>query len=111
MARHVLGPAEDFEELDTRGYQTEPGDARGRFFVVRKNGRFHAYVNTCPHAGAPLNWQGDRFLSFDRRFIQCALHGAMFNIENGACIAGPCPGAALEALPVTVEDGQLVVEL
>jgi nitrite reductase/ring-hydroxylating ferredoxin subunit len=30
--------------------------------------------------------------------IQCATHGALFLIESGECVAGPCAGQSLQAL-------------
>ena len=44
--------------------------------------------------------------------IQCANHGALFVIENGECVAGPCNGKALIALPFDIVDGyvELIAE-
>ena len=44
--------------------------------------------------------------------IQCANHGALFVIENGECVAGPCSGEALVALPFDIVDGyvELIAE-
>lgn len=85
-------------------------DEARRLFVVKKNSKLYAYVNRCPHTGAPLNWQDNQFLSYDSRYIQCSLHGAMFRIEDGACIAGPCPGTCLQSISVKVEDGLVVMD-
>ena len=54
-------------------------------------------MNACPHIGIPLEFQPDEFLDMEKRFIQCANHGALFEIETGDCIAGPCAGQALQA--------------
>jgi nitrite reductase/ring-hydroxylating ferredoxin subunit len=68
------------------------------------------YVNSCPHLGTPLNWAGDTFISEDSGLIICATHGALFEIEDGACVSGPCAGQSLEAAPVTVDRaGQVVL--
>lgn len=85
-------------------------DETRRLFVVQKDSRLYAYINSCPHTGVPLNWQDDQFLSYDRRYIQCSLHGALFRIEDGACIAGPCPGTRLKSVPVKMENGLVVVD-
>jgi len=66
--------------------------------AVRRNGQVHAYVNRCPHRGIPLEWQKDRFLDDSGSLIQCATHGALFLIENGECVAGPCAGQTLQML-------------
>lgn len=76
-------------------------------FVIRDRQHLRAYINRCPHRWVPLNWQPDEFLSLDRLYIQCCLHGARFLIGDGLCISGPCEGRSLEALKVTVENGSV----
>ncbi|MDX5299572.1 MAG: Rieske 2Fe-2S domain-containing protein [Gammaproteobacteria bacterium] len=71
-------------------------------FLVCHGDQVFAYRNRCPHLGVALNWQPHRFLDLDGLFIQCALHGALFQIDNGFCIAGPCQGRSLEALPIRI---------
>ena len=78
-------------------------------FVVRQSSHVYAYRNRCPHTGAPLNWQGDNFLSLDHSFIQCSLHGAQFRIEDGACVWGPCLRQRLAAVRVTIEHDSIVL--
>ncbi len=79
-------------------------------FLVRSGDRVRAYHNCCPHTGAPLEWRPHQFLDFEGRFIQCALHGALFTPEDGRCVRGPCAGDALTAEPVHVLDGWVVWE-
>lgn len=81
-----------------------------RGFVVRRGDEIFAYVNRCPHAGHPLNLRPDEFLAWDREHILCNSHGAMFEIAGGACIAGPCEGRALSALPIKIEEGVVVLD-
>jgi len=78
---------------------------------VKKDNALHAYVNQCPHVGAPLEWIPDQFLDADAQFIQCAVHGAAFAIDNGACAGGPCNGVGLTALPMQEENGQFKVDV
>lgn len=66
--------------------------------AVRKDGHVYAYVNRCPHKGVPLEWQADEFLDSSRSLIQCARHGALFLIDSGECVTGPCEGESLSAL-------------
>jgi nitrite reductase/ring-hydroxylating ferredoxin subunit len=70
--------------------------------VVRHDGGVYAYVNSCPHTGASLNWTPDQFLNLDRTLLQCATHDALFRIDDGLCVAGPCAGQGLRAVAVTV---------
>jgi nitrite reductase/ring-hydroxylating ferredoxin subunit len=82
-----------------------------RLLAVRKDGRVFVYANRCPHRGIPLEWQADQFLDHSGRLIQCASHGALFLIENGECIAGPCAGQELENFPCREDDKGIWVEL
>jgi nitrite reductase/ring-hydroxylating ferredoxin subunit len=78
-------------------------------FVVNMDGRFHAYVNRCAHAGTPLDWWPNEFFTEDGRLLICATHGALFEPETGRCAGGPCAGGALWPLAVAVEGGRVVV--
>ena len=69
-----------------------------RLFVVRRAGQVYAYKNRCPHRGVPLEWQPNQFLDPSASLIQCATHAALFLIESGECVAGPCAGQFLTAL-------------
>lgn len=69
-----------------------------KLFAVRRDGRVYAYQNRCPHRGVPLEWQADQFLDHSHSLIQCATHGALFLIESGECVSGPCSGQSLKAL-------------
>ncbi len=92
-----------------RGIDIELDDLAVSAFLVRKGQRLFCYVNLCPHAGNPLEWRPDAFLTRDRSRIICSRHGAVFEIESGVCVEGPCPGARLRALRVGVENGEIVV--
>lgn len=92
----------------SRGFGPAPGGFTG-LFVVRQGEFVFAYVNSCPHIGLPLNWNPDRFLTEDGGRIICANHGAEFAVEDGYCLCGPCRGAWLEKIPVTIKDGLVQV--
>lgn len=76
-------------------------------FAVKQWGKVYVYRNSCPHLGVELHWQEDQFLDIEETLIQCATHGALFIIETGECISGPCNGRQLEAVPTIVEQGKL----
>jgi nitrite reductase/ring-hydroxylating ferredoxin subunit len=42
-------------------------------------------------------------------FIQCATHGAIFRIEDGYCLRGPCAGESLQKLHLKVEQNNVVL--
>lgn len=69
-----------------------------QLFAVRKEGEVFVYRNRCPHRGVPLEWQADKFLDPSASLIQCARHGALFLIESGECVAGPCEGDSLQVI-------------
>ncbi len=86
-----------------REFRLGEGDWPLRGFVVRVADGARAYVNRCPHLFYPLNYLPDQFLTYDRRLIQCSMHGARFEKETGLCVSGPCLGRSLVALPVRVD--------
>jgi nitrite reductase/ring-hydroxylating ferredoxin subunit len=96
-----------------RGDDIEDGTARGftiggrglRILVARRGGALYAYVNRCPHVGTPLDWSADEFMDTERCHLLCATHGALFRVDDGVCIAGPCQGDRLEPFPIAVRDG------
>jgi nitrite reductase/ring-hydroxylating ferredoxin subunit len=40
----------------------------------------------------------------------CAHHSAMFRFEDGACMDGPCEGAALTPVVIRIERGQVFID-
>lgn len=101
----VLCSIHDIEEESAKGFDVD-GKA---LFVVKKNGQIHVYLNTCPHIGIPLEFLPDEFLDQDKQYIQCANHGALFVIDTGYCVAGPCAGQSLEAIPFTLDGDKIVL--
>ena len=78
--------------------------------LLRAEGALHVYANRCPHRGTELDWLPGRFLDPAGKHLQCATHGARFRPDTGECIAGPCRGQALAAVPFAVRDGRVVLE-
>jgi len=107
--RTVLCRFDDLQDPGSRGVSLRQGDRQLDLLVVRKGQAVYAYINSCPHTGSPLDWNEHEFLSLDRRYIQCAMHAALFRVMDGLCISGPCTGASLTAIAVAVEAGLVVV--
>ena len=113
-AGRVLCRLDDIEDGQAKGFtlgqglETGQGVEAREIFVVREGARVFGYVNSCPHLGTPLDWQVNRFISLDSGHIMCATHGALFEVESGSCVDGPCVGQNLEPLPVVVDgDGRV----
>jgi len=79
-----------------------------RMFVVRKGDLLRAYVNECPHARHPLDWNQGKVFDTDGKLLVCASHGARFRPEDGHCVFGPCLGKALIGVPISVADRDIV---
>ncbi|WP_158047828.1 Rieske (2Fe-2S) protein [Skermanella pratensis] len=103
---------EEIPDGTGRGFTLRSGDPAGSapldILVVRQGDRAVGYVNSCPHARSPLDWTPDRFMSLDGRHIQCATHGALFEISTGLCVSGPCVGKFLARVAVTTKDGRVL---
>lgn len=75
--------------------------------LLRDGEAVRAWLNVCPHAGRRLDWAPGKFLLGRDGHLVCAAHGASFELQGGQCVAGPCRGDALRAVPVQVRDGQV----
>ncbi len=100
---------EDVADPGTRGFTLQTQQGLQDIFLVRRGAFVYAYLNHCPHTGSPLDWQPDQFLNLDRTLIQCATHLALFRIDDGRCVAGPCTGQSLTPIAVTLADGWVIV--
>ncbi|MBU0807730.1 MAG: Rieske (2Fe-2S) protein [Gammaproteobacteria bacterium] len=98
---------DELAEGQSRGFEI----TEEKLFAVRKDGQLYAYRNRCPHRGIPLEWLPSQFLDASASLIQCATHGALFLIESGECVAGPCAGQALQALAIREDDQGIWVDL
>ena len=96
-------PDGGFHELEAR---LEDNDAES-LILYRDGDSVRAWLNVCPHAGRRLDWAPGRFLKDKNGHLICAVHGATFELAAGECIAGPCRGALLKAVPVDVIEGDV----
>ncbi len=69
-----------------------------QYFLIYHENKVHSYLNRCPHTGVNLDWLPNQFLDSNNEFIQCATHGALFRIEDGRCLQGPCVGDQLQII-------------
>jgi nitrite reductase/ring-hydroxylating ferredoxin subunit len=96
----VLCRLADLDETGCREFRLGAGEWPMKGFVVKVPGGVRAYVNRCAHVAYPLNYLPNRFLSYEGSMIQCYVHGALFEKDTGYCVAGPCSGLSLAAIPL-----------
>lgn len=101
MTQNALFHIDDLTEGDSLGI--EAGELA--LIAIKKRGQLYLYHNRCPHVGIRLEWQPHKFLDSDKNLIQCSSHGALFTINNGRCVAGPCTGQSLKSIAFEVIEG------
>lgn len=103
-----LGPLGLITDGAARNFVLEVGGRRFHGFIVRDGEAIYGYVDRCPHMGVPLARELDAYMSPLSRHIVCGWHGALFGVEDGRCVAGPCVGSSLIRWPVSVRGGMIV---
>lgn len=73
--------------------------------AIRRHGRLFVYQNRCPHRGTELDWLPGSFTDPETGLIRCATHGALFEVETGECVAGPCLGQRLATTRIEGPEG------
>jgi len=99
MTKQFLCKISDIEENQAIGLNVH----QKTIFIVRRDNQYYAYINSCPHTGVNLNWQENQFMDIENYYIQCSIHGALFNVEDGRCVWGPCVNQSLSSVPILVE--------
>jgi len=99
----------DLKDNECREFRYGDGDWPFRGFVVHYKNNIYAYQNYCMHAGHQLNWQPNEFLTFDKNQIICASHGAIYDIESGLCVSGPCKGKKLRKIECFIRNDRVLV--
>jgi nitrite reductase/ring-hydroxylating ferredoxin subunit len=93
--------------------ELEPGagrefrSAQGWVVLIRGASGVCAWLNSCPHQGRSLNLGPDEFLFTPEGRLMCPHHGAVFDVDSGSCLDGPCKGSALTAVALSVDDGEI----
>ena len=100
MKTNILCHRDDIIEGKSKGFSFE----NTTLFGVKKDGAIYLYKNSCPHLGIELEWLEDQFLDAEDNLIQCSTHGALFLVESGKCIAGPCQGKNLSAINFSLNE-------
>ena len=92
------------DELPAKGFIVrEHGELQ--VLIARFEGEVFAVENLCSHAFARFD---DGRLRGAR--LKCPLHGACFDIRNGAALGRPATGP-IRSFPVEIEAGRILVDL
>jgi nitrite reductase/ring-hydroxylating ferredoxin subunit len=132
MGRHIIGHVSELPPGERRVVEVE---ARS-IGIFNVHGQFYALRNRCPHQGAPLclgaikgmalpSKPGEYRWGREGEILRCPWHGWEFDITSGRSIFNPHrmrvrtyevtiepdEDPAVEAYPVTVEDGVIVLHV
>lgn len=110
MALQKLCKLEDVDDGQARGFELEIADQTLQIVCVRQADKLYTYKNSCPHTGVNLEWLPDQFLDDTQQYLVCSTHGALFQIEDGHCVAGPCAGESLQDIPTVQRAGVYCIE-
>lgn len=103
---HHLCDTDQLPDNQSKGFTVN-----GRsILAVKKYGEIHIYVNSCPHLGIQMEMVPDQFLDATHSLIMCSMHGALFTIDEGLCISGPCFDQKLKKIPFTIRDHKVFID-
>lgn len=106
-----VGTLADIPEGGARAFGRGSGAGALSVVVARRAGRLFAFLNDCPHAFTPLDWDSGGLLSLDGHYLQCGTHGALFRFEDGLCVLGPCKGRSLRKVALRMDGDRVLLTL
>lgn len=109
MQRYRLEASTLVADPGARAFEIQTSDSLLEGILLHWQGKWYAYRNACPHTGVNLNWTPDQFLDVTQQYLQCSLHGALFEPVTGLCHYGPCVGESLSPLQLEIIDGDVYV--
>jgi nitrite reductase/ring-hydroxylating ferredoxin subunit len=107
MSHTEICKLSDVPDNDAKGMVAAVEGKQRNIFVARKGDQAFAYLNWCPHNQVLIDQIPNKFFNADKSYIQCSKHGALFQVEDGFCVEGPCEGESLKSLTTLVEDGAI----
>jgi 3-phenylpropionate/trans-cinnamate dioxygenase ferredoxin subunit len=116
MARYIVGISEEIQPGERKLVQV----ANRSVGIFNVHGRFYALKNSCIHDQAPVclgtigatylpSAPGEFIRGMEAQVLRCPWHGWEFDITTGCSLFDRA--IRLVTYPVTVEDGQLVIEI
>lgn len=107
--RQRVAALDDLAPGTSRKFTLTCGAATLEGFLINYRGTHYAYGNECQHLPMTMDWVENRFFDAAGAYLVCGTHGATYEPHTGLCVAGPCVGEVLRALPVFVENGGIWV--
>lgn len=105
--QNFLCNLDDIEDGHTRR-AIFPGQSNQQTMILVRDGeRAYAFENLCPHYNLPLDFKGDDFKHPERNLIRCKNHQALFRMNDGVCVEGPCKGKRLKVVEIEVIDRRI----
>ena len=109
--KYLACSLESLKNAKSIGVELDLENVSAQYFLIYYENRVFSYLNRCPHTGINLDWNPNQFLDTSNQFIQCSTHGALFNIENGLCLRGPCLGDKLQIVENIVSEDNIYLIL
>jgi nitrite reductase/ring-hydroxylating ferredoxin subunit len=103
--------ARDLKEGKSLKFFLKREDRETEAFLIRRGGKFFAYLNLCRHWTVGLDFDDNEFFSEDGEWLVCKNHGAIYHPVTGTCESGPCGGASLYGVPLVEKDGEIFADL
>ena len=98
---HDVGAADEVAEEEPISVKV----ADQEIGIYRVGGKLYALEDICPHAYALLSMG---FVEGEE--VECPLHGALFHIPTGKCLAEPAD-RDVATFPVREENGRIMIEV
>ena len=109
VSAFVLCPVDDVPDGGAKGLELGEKPKSIGIVLLRRGNAVRGYLNRCPHRGLPLETFPDAFLDETGDHLICTNHGARFRVSDGKCVKGPCLNQSLVQLPVSIENGSIVM--
>jgi nitrite reductase/ring-hydroxylating ferredoxin subunit len=105
--RAQLEPGEVVPVALPRGADRRPREA---LVLLGSDGEPRCYLNLCRHLPIPIDLGSRRYLTQNKQHLLCGTHGALYRLDDGVCVTGPCLSLALQSIPLIEEQGLLYVD-
>ncbi|HOP21434.1 MAG TPA: Rieske 2Fe-2S domain-containing protein [Gammaproteobacteria bacterium] len=99
-----LAKLKDIESGVLRECSIDTGQGQLSLILIEREEGFKAYTNSCPHQGRRLDFAENQFLMTENQELVCPAHGAVFELNKGYCLSGPCKGQSLRQIDIKVDE-------